>query len=141
MQIIDKEINGATWKTRELDGDTALTLALEIMQVVGPALAAAGKGHVKGKGVLEQEINIEAVISELMKNFSTDKAKKIINSMLSETWKMEQREHGMVETRCAQHFKTLFAGKRLTKDLIPVLRFVFEENFGGFSGLSSITGP
>lgn len=140
MQIAEKEINGATWKTKELDGETGLSLALDIMQLVAPAMAQGAKGFDKNKGLMDQSIDPSSVINELMKNFSTEKTKQIIKRMLSNTWKMDERENGTVEMMCSEHFKTLFAGKRLTKDLIPVLLFVFQENFGDFSGLASITG-
>jgi hypothetical protein len=140
LEITEKEINGATWKTRELDGETALMLGLDIMQVVAPALSMAGKSYDPEKGLLDQKIDVEAIVKELLSRITTEKARSIIVRLLAETWKMEARENGTVEVSCRDHFKTLFAGKRLTRDLLPVVVFVFRENFGDFSGLASITG-
>jgi hypothetical protein len=140
LETYEKEINGSTWKTRELGGKIALKLALDIMQVAAPAMAEAAKGYDKTKGALQQEINVGAVINSLISNIDTPKAESIINRLLAETWKLEQAEHGTVEMLCRDKFDHLFAGKRLMTDLVPVLRFVFESNFGDFSGLASITG-
>lgn len=139
MKIFEKKINGSLWKTKELDGDSALTLALDILQLVAPTLAVAGKNYKKDKDFLDQEIKIENVIHELFKDFSTEKTRSIIKRLLAETWKLDARESGTVEMRCADHFDKLFAGKKIFKDLIPVLKFVFQENFSNFSELTSFT--
>lgn len=139
MKIFEKTINGSLWKTKELDGDSALTLALDILQLVAPTLAVAGKNYKKDKDFLDQEIKIENVVQELFKDFSTEKTQSIIKRLLAETWKLDNRDSGLVELRCADHFDKLFAGKKIFKDLIPVLKFVFQENFSSFSELASFT--
>ena len=136
MQIFDKEINGSLWKTKELDGDTALTLAIEIMQIVGPALSTASKNWNGKKSLLDQTLDPSAIVKELLAQMQVDKTKSIIKRMLSETWKCEERANGFVESKASERFGELFRGKKLVTDLFPVLLFVFKTNFGDFSQLA-----
>lgn len=139
MQIFEQEINGSLFKTVELDGESGLTLALDIMQVVGPALAQATSGWDSSKSALEQNLDVSTIIKSLLANMSTDKTKSIIKRLLATTFKCEQREHGTVELRLADKFADIFRGKKLTTDLFPVLMFVFKVNFGDFSLLAGFT--
>jgi len=139
MQIFEELIVNETWKTKELDGDTALSLALEIMQIIGPALATASSSFDSNKELMEQSLNIPSIVSALMSNFNTGKVTSIIKRLLQNTWKLDVREHGTVEVRAVDNFSSLFAGKKVITHLPKVLFFVISTNFGNFSNLVDFT--
>lgn len=139
METKTKTINGREWRTTELGGEQALDIASELLKLLAPALAEAGKGYDQSKDMLDQTIDASSVINGLMKNWNTQGVKSLIKQMLSKTHVEDVRENGTVPMNAADKFDAVFSGKKLLRDLPPVLMFVFEENFGDFSQLTSFT--
>jgi len=137
LETFTTEINGRTFEVREFDGETALELVTDMLQLAAPMLAGAGKKYDSSKALTEQEVDIDAMVSNLSVSLSTPKVKGLVMRLLKNTILHDQRPDGTFPVIVDSNFKTVFTARNLLKDLPPLLSFVIRENFGGFSGLVS----
>lgn len=137
IETFEKEINGRTFEVREFDGETALEIVTDMLQMVAPALAAAGQGFDAGKPISEQSLDTTAIVQGLAGSLHTPKVKALVKRILSNTTLQDQREHGTFPVNASRSFNDVFTARTLLKDLPPLLMFIISENFGGFSGLTA----
>lgn len=140
IETFEKEINGRIFKVREFDGETALEIVTDMLQMVAPALASASKGFNQDKSVLEQDLDVTGIVQNLASSLHTPKVKALVKRILSNTTLEDQRENGTFPVNVSKDFNQVFTARTLLKDLPPLLGFIIKENFGGFSGLTAYIG-
>ena len=140
IETFEKEINGRVFKVCEFDGETALEIVTDMLQMVAPALASASKGFDKDKPMLEQELDITGIVQSLASSLHTPKVKALVKRVLSNTTLEDQRENGTFPVNVSKDFNQVFTARTLLRDLPPLLGFIIKENFGGFSGLTAYIG-
>ena len=140
IEEFEKEINGRIFKVREFDGETALEIVTDMLQMVAPALASASKDFDKDKPMLDQKLDVTGIVQNLASSLHTPKVKALVKRILSNTTLEDQRENGTFPVNVSNDFNKVFTARTLLKDLPPLLGFIIKENFGGFSGLTAYIG-
>lgn len=133
--ILDDRGKSHKYQVTQFAAMRGLRLATRLLQLVGPgvgeAMDLAGQGGFAK--IMDADIDLSAVVKELVGQLDEDKVTSLISDLLSSTHRDEQ------DMNYEENFNAAYAANY--GELFRALTFVLEVNYGNFLGALRAANP
>lgn len=120
-----KIIDGQGYVFHQMPAKESLRLLVRITKIIGAPVGAAANSMGKSEAALDQDINLESIMSSLCDRLDEHEVERIIDALLSQA-----RHEGEGELSNQQTFEKLFGGN--LPHLLKVVMAAVEAEYGNF---------